>query len=123
MDKVRIYKTISGRIRSSSILEVTVALVIISITFGIFMMIYVNLLSGNYYLQKLKYEGKLTIQYQELVQSKNFIDEVKEDETVRIFQTILPYRNATNIKLVELKAINRNGKVLAEHKTLYYVNP
>jgi hypothetical protein len=108
------------RARSSSILEVTVALVVISITFGLFMMTYINLLAGNYYLQKLKYEGKLSIQLQELIQSKKFVNDVKEEGQVRIFQTVSRYKDSRSLKWIELKAINSKGKILAEYNSLYY---
>jgi hypothetical protein len=117
------YLVLRTFLRASSILEVTVALVIISLVFGMFMMIYMNILSGDLYLQKMKYEGKLALQYNEIIRLKDFTDGVKEDGTVRIFQKIIPYKDDATVKLIELKAITPEGKVLAQRKQLHYVGP
>jgi len=120
MAKIDIHKIVGARVRSSSILEVSVALVILSLAFGVFMMIYMNILAGSFYLQKLKYEGKLGMIYRETLKSKDFTDRTEEDGMVRIFRKVAPYKNNNDIMAIELKAIDQGGKVLAESKFLYY---
>jgi hypothetical protein len=123
MVKINIHKVARARVRSSSILEVSVALVILSLAFGVFMMIYMNVLAGSFYLQKLKYEGRLGMLYRETLKSKDFTDRTEEDGVVRIFRKVSAYKGNTDIMAIELKAIDQGGKILAEFKFLYYVSP
>jgi hypothetical protein len=117
----KVNNILQGRVRSSSILEVTVALVIVSVAFGIFLMIYMNILAANLYLQKLKYEGRLMSQYQEILRTGAFIDDIKDEGQVRIFQTVTPYKGEGKAKQIELKAIRHDGKLLVQYKFIRYV--
>ena len=116
-------KAVKSQVRASSILEVTVALVIISIAFGIFMTIYMNILTGNLYLQKLKYAGRLTVLRQEFLKAADFTSAVVEDGPVRIFREVSPYENNNQLLFIQFKAIDSNGKVVAHTRFLYHVNP
>ena len=113
-------KTLQRRARASSLIEVTVALVIISISVGIFMTLYINLLSRSHYLQKLKYELKLQDMYYEMIAKVDFNDDVIDENQIRIFKKVIPYEGNTNLNFIELRAIASDGRLLAECKGLYY---
>jgi hypothetical protein len=108
-------------LRASSILEVTVALVILSISFSIFLIIHLNVTSGSRYFQRIKYESRIAMAYNELIRTGDYTDQVVTEGTVKIFRSVTPYPGQLNLKTIRLKAVSENGKILAEYKTLLYV--
>ena len=121
MDAIRTTKLCSRKVKSSSIVEVTVALVIISVVFGIFIMIYTNLISGGKTLQRVKYQEQLKVSYQEMLRSENYVDSMATDGAVTISRKVSRYKNTSDLLLVEMKAVHENGSTWAEQKFLLYV--
>lgn len=120
MDAIKRFSVFAHKFKSSSLLEVTVALVLLSIAFGIFLMIHTNLLSGLSF-QKLKYREKLKSYYREMIRNRNFLDAVTEEDDVRVFRNVESYKNIPHLFFIEVKAVSSNGEMIARYRGLHYV--
>jgi|GEM_PF-6275428 len=109
-----------SRVRASSILEVTVAMVLLIGTFSTALLIYLNIVSSQPQLRKFKYEAYITDVIRESVRTRNFIDGQWEAESVTIFKTVESYRDNPRLLLLNVQAKDGLGKIVAESNILIY---
>lgn len=109
------------RLKSSSLIEVLVSMVIIVIVFSIAMGISTNIFRLSLSFKKLKAQAslnRLLIQLEKKpphVTQKNFIfDEIS------INQVVTKYLNSDNLKVIHLTALDENKEKLGEVKKIIY---
>ena len=109
------------RLKSSSLIEVLVSMVIIVIVFSIAMGISTNIFRLSLSFKKLKAQAslnRLLIQLEKKpphVTQKNFIfDEIS------INQVVTKYLNSDNLKVIHLTALDENKEKLGEVKKIVY---
>jgi len=113
-------KILQQRLRASSIFEVTVAMVLILAIFSTAIIIYLNITSASPQLRKFKYEAYLTSAAQEAIHDKSLVNASWKDESVTIYKNAQPYQGNTKLILLNLKAEDAIGKVIAEYNILVY---
>lgn len=109
------------RLKSSSLIEVLVSMVIIVIVFSIAMGISTNIFRLSLSFKKLKAQAslnRLLIQLDKKpppITQKNFIfDEIS------INQVVTKYLNSDNLKVIHLTALDENKEKLGEVKKIVY---
>ncbi|HET6243889.1 MAG: hypothetical protein H0V01_04385 [Bacteroidetes bacterium] len=109
---------LTKKIKASTLIEVIVALIIVMITFGIAMVIFINVTHSDNQVQKLK--ASLILNESALKTSKenSYIDEKTEVDGLFINKTINPYENIPGLNLVLFEAFDVNGKIIAERREL-----
>lgn len=111
---------LSKKLRASSLVEVTVGMVLISLVIGFALMIYANVARSAPPLTKLKYQLVLREFAQQTVQQQTFFDETQHHETVTIQKAVLPYPDEPGAWLIELQAIGPDQSVLATYQMITY---
>ncbi|PCJ87266.1 MAG: hypothetical protein COA57_04870 [Flavobacteriales bacterium] len=109
------------KIKATTLVETLIAMVIVMITFGLGLMIYVNVMnSGN---QQLKLNAQLLMNQMaaETKTDNNFLDEEMETETLKIIKTVLPYEGSKRLNILMFEAFNKGGKKVTERKELIIV--
>lgn len=106
------------KLKASTLIEVLIAMVLVMACFGIGTMIYSNVMrSGN---ERLKLKAHLAIN--ELAvrskKEKQFIDEVIKDETLTISKKISPYKQTTDVIVMEITAGDEEGRTIETYKEL-----
>jgi hypothetical protein len=107
------------RIRASSLVEVSIAMVITGIVFSAALMIMLNIASGSDNLQKVKYDLLLRQMVQETVQHKTYLSGTIVDGTITIEKEIITYLENPELFMLRFTAW-RGEKELAKYKTLVY---
>src|SRR5215212_6563973 len=113
-------KILRSRLPSSSILEVTVAMVLILAMFSSAILIYLNITSSSPQLRKFRYETYLAEAAQTAVRDKGLINAEWKEESVTIFKTVQPYQGNPDLILLNLQAQDVLGKTIARYKILVY---
>ena len=108
------------KLSASSLVEVTVGMVLISLAIGFALMIYMNVSASAPALQQLNYQLTLRAMAQETEEQQTFLDQTWQDESVTIRKAVQPYPEAEGAWLIELEAIGPNQRVLATHQTIVY---
>ena len=106
------------KIQASTLVESIVAMVIITISFGVALLIVSNI-SG-------KRDPQLNIKAYTEIQKKIIINynigEIQEEawqiEGIKFEQTIIPYNGYDSLCIMEIKAFNNIGKLLIQRKEL-----
>jgi len=115
------HKLLQSKVPASSIIEVTVAMVLIVMTFAFALMIYLNVTATGGNLQKLKYANRLQQMAIEDARNNDYLGITLEEEDATIIKAVAPYRNNPQLLLVSYKALQGNDRVLATHEILVYV--
>lgn len=112
-------KTIwSHRVRSSSIIEVTTAMIIISMVFGLAIIIYLNLQRTGVSSQRLSARIKLETVFSETNRLKKFETREVDFENIVIYQKV--ERAGNGLLNIVLEARDEQGKLIAEQKHFIY---
>lgn len=112
-------KTIwSHRVRSSSIIEVTTAMIIISMVFGLAIIIYLNLQRTGISSQRLSARIKLEAVFSETNKQKKFETRQVDFDNIIIYQKV--ERTENGLLNVALEARDEQGKLIAEQKHFVY---
>jgi len=113
--------TLQKKLKASTIIEVVVALVIMMVVFGIATMTYVRLIHSDN-SPKLKLNRRLSALASEAVNTGepliNTSYTLEHDITVN--QQILPYEHNTQLLILELEALDRNGQQLSIYRELVW---
>ncbi|HYF68574.1 MAG TPA: hypothetical protein VD884_10575 [Ohtaekwangia sp.] len=112
---------IGSRLKGSSLIEVTVALVIITLVFSLAMVIYLNVQRSGLYAFKLSCEMMLNEVYTNTVRSEDYQNKEVTYDEVFIYQEVKTYPGSGNLLLITLEAREPGGKMIAERKHLVYV--
>jgi Tfp pilus assembly protein PilE len=117
MDRLKLFK---GKIQASSLVEVITALVIISVIFSIAIMVYLNVHRSGFSSRRLV--GALLINevLVNTLQEKRYQQVTITIDDFTIYQDIVSYKSASNLKVIILEARDVNGKLVAERKRLVY---
>jgi hypothetical protein len=113
-------KFLAYSIRSSSILEVTVATILMVSVFSIALLTYLNVVSSSPQLRKLKYEAYVIQVAEESVNNKTFVNSEWKDGGVDIYKNIETYKGNSKLILINIKAKDGLGKIIAECNLLTY---
>lgn len=114
-----ILKTIWSRsVKSSSIIEVTTAMIIISMVFGLAIVIYLNLQRAGVSSQRLYARIKLETVFSETNRLKKYETREVSFEDVVIYQKVDRIDNG--LLSISLEARDDRGKLIAEQKHFVY---
>ena len=109
------------KIKGSTLIEVLVAMIIVMVTFGIAMAIFINVSSSDRHVQKLKAQLLLSEVAIRTKAENSFIDATIELENITLNKTITSYREIPGLNILLLEAFDINGKKVAERKELIIV--
>lgn len=112
------YSVINTKAKASTMIEALVAMVIILGAFVVTCMIYVNITTSDHNRQKLNAQLLISEMMIKTRQDKSYIDEKTETATLIIEKTVSKYPNAENLNQVNIKATNKEGKLIVEYKEL-----
>jgi len=105
-------------IKSATIIEVILALVIIMLTMGIALMIYLNITNSKYTMQKFNAHLLINDISINIIKNKKYLDEVIEKKELVINKSIIPYKGIPNLSVLHLAVLDKHKKKLAERKEL-----
>lgn len=112
---------LNTKIPATTLIEVLISLTIISISVGIAMMIYTNILYSNRNNVKMKANLLLNEISIEAQKNKDYSDtEINTDNFV-ITKKVEPYNHIEFLYTMNLEAKDKDGKKLAERKELVLV--
>jgi hypothetical protein len=114
-------RMLSLRLQSSSLIEVTVSLIIISIIFSLSITIYLNVQRSGFSSSKLVYNVLLDDAYNGAIKAKDFSNKEFEYEDFTLFQIISSSGENENLKVLRFEVRNKKGQLLGERKYLLYV--
>ena len=109
------------RIRSSSLIEVTTALVILSMVFGLAIVIYLNVQRSGVSSRKLVCTALLEKTYAEVKASGNYDSREFAYDEITVYLTAIPHGESPELRILALEARDAGGKLLAQQKHLLYV--
>lgn len=109
------------RLKASSLIEVTVALVIISLIFTVAITIYLNVQRSGFSTGKLMHNVLLDDAYNQAVTSKKFVDKEIQYKDVTVFQSVIRKDDNKNLVTLRLELRNTDGVLLGERKYILYV--
>ena len=109
------------KVKSSSLLETIIAMVIIMVVFGISIMIYVNITSSTFSTQKIKTDLLLKQLAITTLEKKSYFDETIEYEIITIDKQVQKYNDTDDVLLMTLTAYNKQQDTIAQRKQLLLV--
>ena len=112
---------LTKKIKGSTLIEVLVAMIIVMVSFGIAMAIFMNISSSGNHAQQLKAQLLLNKAAIRTKAENSFIDEISEGESIIINKTVTSYNGIPGLNLLLLQAFDINGKKIAERKELVIV--
>ena len=118
MATVSLKKILTKRLPASSILEVTTAMVIISMVFGLAIIIYLNIQRSGVSSLKLSSRIKLEAVFSETNRLKKFESREVRFEDIIVYQEI--ENNSEGLLSIKLEARDEQGKLIAQQKHLIY---
>lgn len=108
-------------IKCSTLVETLVAMIIVMLSFGIGLMIYLNITQSEGFSQKIKARLQMNQISVETIEKNLLMDEEYKKETIKIKKTIKPYEpDSPNLKLILLEAFDGTGKKIEERKELFF---
>ena len=99
-------------------MESIVAMVVIMVSLGIAMMIYVNVMSSDKQQTRLKIMLILNNEAKQAQLEKNFIDSEKEISNFVIKKEVVLYGGTENLYHLKLTALDKEGKFIASRNEL-----
>ena len=106
---------------ASTLIEVMVAMIIVMISFGIAMVIYINVTRSDNQVQKLRAQLLLNETAIKTKIENSFVDATMEVESISIIKTIDSYEGSSILNLLLLEAFDIDGKKIAERKELVII--
>ncbi|WKN45351.1 hypothetical protein [Tunicatimonas pelagia] len=114
---------IKRKIEASSLIEVIVGMVLISLVMGFAMMIYINVSSSANFSSQLRYQLQLNDLAQETRQQQSFFNETWQESTdseVVIRKIVQPHPQSQDGWLIRLEAVGPERSILATHQIIVY---
>ena len=111
MDQLK-NKLLNTTVQGSSIVETITALLIIVISFGAGMSIYLNIITNEQTISKTKTNIILESIMAETMEQKRFLDETIELNGLLIEKVILPFSNGENHRICSISAYHQNGQLI-----------
>lgn len=109
---------LTKKIPGATLIEALIAMVIVMLSFGIAITVYVNVISSGNQSQKLKCQFLLKKIAIETKQNHLFLDEKISSDEITVQKTVTPYSGNKNILQLNLKAYSPNEKLLSEYNEL-----
>lgn len=100
-----------GKVKASTLIEVLISMVILSISFGLGIMIYFNTLNGSSTYLKLKAESLIQQEYCNII---NGSQEDLESDNMKITTTTNPYDGNPNLQLLEISITDLSNKEVSQ---------
>lgn len=114
-----IRKDIIGlRVKGYVLLESVFSMVVIMICFGIAMMVFNMVMSNSGSALKTKARIQLQAEAEKCKSEQLFLDENIDLEAYIIQRRILSWNFSEHLRILELRAVTPEGKILAEHYEL-----
>jgi len=110
---LKLKSLVSAKLPGATLLESLVAMVIVLLSFGIALMIYVNVANSNNSPRRLNAYLALTEALVETIEDSAFTDEELKKETLTIVKTVQPYGRSKTLIEIHLEARDLNGQVVA----------
>jgi hypothetical protein len=113
---------VGKRLKASTIVESIVALLVLSISVGMGMMVYLNIMRST--RSEIKREAKVMVdQLVDQTKAKeSWIDEEIEGGHFRISKSIVKYKSYNDIYILNVKAVDSRKVTLYNHNELIYSN-
>ena len=108
------------RLPATSIVESITAMVIILLSFGVGMMIYMNVLQSEQLISKTKANLILSQVLNKTIQDNQFEDAKFQKENIWIVQTIKKYSSYQDVYTIQLEAFDTKGKSILILKELVF---
>ncbi len=109
---------LNTKIKGFTLIEVLVSLTLIMLSFGIGLMIYINVIKSDHNYLKLEALAAIKQVSNETKIKKQFIDEEYSFENVDINKTITKYNGSQNLYIISIEAFDKNGKKINELKEM-----
>lgn len=106
------------KINASTLIEVIVAMVVLSISFSIGLMIYFNILSGSGSFRAFETNLILKQIATETITNKSYIDEDITNNNLTIHKSLTPYKTSKKVYILELSAVDNDNKEQGNYKQL-----
>ena len=107
------------KIKSSSILEVVVSLVLITIVFSISFMIYHNVMRSGISIQQMLASKKIEGYFTKTKTEKSFVNETIEEDDFIIQKKVSQFDNQPKIYKIEFEAYNKEQRLLAYQRSIW----
>lgn len=101
-------------LKASTLIETLIALVIVTISFGVGITIFLNVTSSSNYLQKAKAKVLLEEQLSKTIYSKKYEHLEFSKDNIQIQQEVTFYKNFMDVVRLQLVAKNEQNQVLIE---------
>ena len=102
---------LNAKARAATLVESLVAMVIVLMSFGIALMIYVNIADSSNSQLKLNAHLTLSEALTETIQDEAYIDEETKKGILTIVKTVQPCGRSGSLVAIHLEAKDGNGKV------------
>ena len=112
---------IKGKVKGSSIIEVTVAMVIASISFLLAASFFWQVALGSLYRQPQKAQQLAISTLNQTLAEGAFVSGPIEHEVYQLRRTIEAYQGSPSLLLVHIEVLSADERLLAEAKQLVYV--
>ncbi|MBN2788270.1 MAG: hypothetical protein JXQ69_08115 [Paludibacteraceae bacterium] len=106
------------KIPASTLIEVIVAMVIILSSFGMAMMVIDSNKKSTHTHLLIKAEQYVVKEKEETLEKKLFLDEEKNFNGFSIVKTISDYNNTSDLRLLEIQALDKNKKLITKQQLL-----
>ena len=113
MVKLKLRSVLHAKARAATLLESLVAMVVVLLSFGIALMIYVNVANSNNSQQRLNAYFILNQVLAETVEYSAFANEEFKKGSLTIIRAVLPYGRSKSLIEIHLEARDLNGKILS----------
>ena len=112
MAKLKLGSVLHAKAKAATLLESMVAMVVVLLSFGIALMIYVNVANSNNSQQRLGVYLALNEVLADTVEDAAFTDEETKEGVLTIVKTVQPYGRSKSLIEIHLEARDLNGKIL-----------
>ncbi|MBB3971041.1 hypothetical protein [Mucilaginibacter phyllosphaerae] len=111
---------LNGKLKSSSIMEVVIAMVLIIIVFGIAMSIFANVFRTSLSAKQLKAQATFQDIFLTSGPGEVFENRTFQSGDFTISQTVSPYGNTTDLISVQLEAFDQNNESMAVSRRIIF---
>jgi hypothetical protein len=108
------------RVKASSLIEVTVAVIIVSMIFGFAASIYLNLQRTGWSGAKLSRAMIVEKVYHDILKAKTFKEQQIVIDNEIIYVTILNHAASADLKVLRIEFRSSEGKLVQQSKHLIY---
>lgn len=108
-----------GKVKSSSILEVVVSLVLVTIVFTISFIIYHNVMRSGVSIRQIMATKKIEWYFAKTTIDKSFVDETLEEDDFVIHKKVSQFDNQQKIYKIEFEVYSKEQKLLVYQRRIW----